>query len=295
MNAVIGCILVLVSALAFSGKAVLAKLLYRLGVDPLTVIGLRMGISLPIFAASAGFAQRRAAPLARRDFLAAMLLGGVGYYASVFLDFAGLNFISAGLERLIMFTYPTIVLLLAVVALKERLRFWQGVSLVLSYAGIALAFRAESAGHTAHAWLGAALVFGSAVSYAVYLVGATPYIRRLGAERFTALALSAACVAALVHWVLGGGRLLGLSLAVYGLSAAMALGATVLPAFTLAQGIRRIGPGAAAVIGTVGPVSTLLIAHWLLAEPLSLVQAGGTLLVLLGATVVAIDRYAGTP
>jgi drug/metabolite transporter (DMT)-like permease len=138
-----------------------------------------------------------------------------------------------------------------------------------------------------HALLGAALVFASAITYAAYLVRGTRYIRRLGSERFTALALSAACIATLIHFGLTGESLVGHPASVYGLGFAMAMIATVLPAFALAEGIRRIGPNAAAILGTIGPVSTLFLARWFLAEPISAMQLLGTALVLLGATLVA--------
>jgi drug/metabolite transporter (DMT)-like permease len=287
--------LVVLSSIAFSGKAVMAKLLYRQGVDPITVLALRMGFSLPLVAVAAWWTGRSAPPLARRDLGAALLLGGVAYYLSALGDFLGLRFISAGLERLILFTYPTLVVLLSSVVLRERIGRWQLVSLVVTYAGVTLVFRAESS-HVAAApsgqlWLGSALVFGSAVTYASYLVGSTRYIRRLSAERFTSLTLSAAAVTTLLHFAATARPLLGYSSSVYGLGAAMALVATVLPAFALAEGIRRIGPSASAILGTIGPVSTLFLAHSFLGEPILPMQLVGTALVLVGATVVA--RSAG--
>ncbi|MGC4088436.1 MAG: DMT family transporter [Polyangiaceae bacterium] len=283
----IGYALVLVSAVAFSGKAVLAKLMYRDGVDPLSVIALRMAFSLPVFALSAWRNERRAPRLTARDALAITLLGGVGYYASVYGDFAGLAHISAGLERLLMFTYPTLVLLMSAAAFKQPIQRFQVLCLLITYAGIALAVSAELEPSQGNLWLGSALVFASAFCYAAYLVGGTSYIDRLGARRFTSLSLSAACLAALVHFAFSGRTLLGLGARAYALSAAMALFATVLPAFALSTGIRRIGPSPAAVIGTIGPVATLFMAHWLLGEGLGPLQLAGALLVVVGATLVA--------
>lgn len=287
-GAVVGALLVVLSAVGFSGKAVLAKVLYRMGVDPLSVIALRMGFSLPVFVVVALHTERRSPRLRRSDLGAVLALGGVGYYASVYGDFAGLEHISAGLERLVMFTYPTLVVVMAALAYKQRISRVQLGCLLLTYAGIALAFRAEAPRPSRALVLGAALVFASAFSYAAYLVVGTKYIHRLGAQRFTSLALSAACFSALLHAALGdGAALLGFSSSVYGLALIMALASTVMPAFALSMGIRRIGPGPAAVLGTTGPVSTLFLAHGVLGEPLTLVQLAGATLVVLGATLVA--------
>lgn len=289
-SALIGSALVVLSSIAFSGKAVLAKLMYREGVDAITVLALRMGFALPLFALAAWWTGRKAPPLARRDWGAALLLGGVAYYLSSLGDFLGLRYITAGLERLILFTYPTLVVLLSGLVLRERIGRSRVVSLVVTYAGIALVFHAENSHTTApsaEVWLGAALVFGSAITYASYLVGSTRYIRRLTSERFTSLALSAAAIATLLHFAATGQPLLGHSRLVYTLGAVTAVVATVIPAFALAEGIRRIGPSPSAILGTIGPVSTLFLAHWFLGEPILPMQLLGTALVLAGATVVA--------
>ncbi|HET9930825.1 MAG TPA: DMT family transporter, partial [Polyangiaceae bacterium] len=139
-SALVGAALVVLSAVGFSGKAVLAKVLYRKGVDPLSVIALRMGFSLPVFASLALRNELRSARLSASDLLAVLSLGAVGYYASVYGDFAGLAYISAGLERLVMFTYPTLVLLMAALVHRQRISVLQVGCLVLTYAGIALAF-----------------------------------------------------------------------------------------------------------------------------------------------------------
>lgn len=287
-SASIGVGLVVLSSVAFSGKAVMAKLLYRQGADPITVLCLRMGLSLPLFLAAAWWKGTGARALSRREWVAVLILGGVIYYLSALGDFMGLCFISAGLERLILFTYPTLVVLMSSVVLGEPIGRKQVLALGVTYAGVALVFRTELGNGVRgeHALLGAGLVFASAITYAAYLVGGTRYIRRLGSERFTALALSAACTATLLHFLASGQAISGYSSSVYGMGLAMALIATVLPAFALAEGIRLIGPSAAAILGTIGPVSTLFLARWFLDEPISPIQLLGTALVLLGATLV---------
>ncbi len=285
----LGTVLVLVSSIAFSAKAVMAKLLYREGLDPETVLALRMGLSLPVFLFSAWRTERRAEPLTRNRLVAIALLGSVLYYGSALADFWGLRFVSAGLERLILFTYPSWVLLLSWLVLKDRVRGQQLLALALSYSGIALAVTGEHSEDT-HTLLGGALVLGSAVAYAAYLVGGTRYIRAIGAERFTALALSAACLAALLHFGVSHRSLPHFSPRIGVLGLAMALLSTVLPAFALAGGIRRIGPTSAAIVGTVGPVSTLGMAFLFLGEPISPTQVLGTGLVLAGVSWLTLWR-----
>lgn len=285
----VGVALVIVSSVAFSAKAVMAKLMYRYGVHPVAVLTLRMGFALPIYLASVARGQQRGPSLARRDLWGILALGIFAYYGSSLGDFLGLRFVSAGLERLILFSYPVLVVLLAAVVLGDRIRRPEIAALALTYSGIALAFRAEAHGGE-HVVLGAAIVFAAAVAYAAYLVFGTRYIRRLGTERFTSLALSGAAFAALLHFTVLRPRLLGYPAAVYGLGLGMALFATVLPTYALAAGIRRIGPGPSAVLGTVGPVSTIFLAHALLSEPLSAMQLLGTLVVLAGAVLMARDK-----
>jgi drug/metabolite transporter (DMT)-like permease len=280
-----GAAVVAVSSVAFSAKAIMAKLMYREGVEPVAVLALRMGFALPVYVAGAWFFGRGVARLSRRELGVSIGLGAVLYYGSALADFVGLRYVSAGLERLIMFSYPTLVVLMAHRFLGERVRRVDLAALLATYAGIAVAFGAESqAERTA---LGALLVFASALAYAAYLVGSTRYIRRLGAERFTSIALASASVATLLHLAIARPKVLGHAPKVYALGLLMALLATVLPTYALAAGIRRIGPGPAATVGTIGPVSTLLLAHWLLGEPLSAQQILGTCLVLAGATLVA--------
>jgi len=278
--------LVLLSAVAFSAKAVGAKLLYREGLDAVSVLTLRMGLSLPVFALSAFLNESRAARLDARAWLEIAALGAGLYYGSALTDFWGLLDVSAGLERVILFTYPTWVVIFSSMLLRERLRARQLSALIITYAGIALAFASEHVA-TPLAWRGAGWVLLSSVLYAGYLVGGTRHIRQIGAQRFTALALTFACTTTVVHFALSGRSLPTWNPRVYCLGLGMALLCTVLPTFALAAGIRRIGPSSSAILGTLGPVSTLGLAYLLLGEPIHGLQAVGTLLVLAGATWLA--------
>lgn len=284
----IGALLVVLSAVAFSTKAVIAKLAYRHSIDPIALLTLRMSFSLPFFALAAALAARRAkVSLSRRDQLKIVVLGILGYYLASVFDFMGLQYISAGLERLILFVYPTLVLLISALFLRRPVQRQKVWALLLTYAGIGLVVQAEVGSFGTNALLGGLLVFACALSYAGYLVGSGELIPRVGSLRFTALAMIVSSLAIFAHFAVSGGRISGFPLEVYGHGLLLAIVCTVLPVFLLAEGIRRIGSSSAAILGTVGPVSTLVLAHFLLDEPIGGRQLTGTLLVLVGATLVA--------
>jgi drug/metabolite transporter (DMT)-like permease len=289
-----GALLVFVSGVAFSTKAVLVKLAYRHGVDAVSLLALRFGFAAPFFALGAfggrlhaRFGPKSRAALSQRDVLSIIGLGVLGYYAASLTDFIGLRYISAGLERLILFIYPTLVVVIETWLFKARLGARKILALVITYAGIAIAFRGELGNFGSAVPRGAAWVFACALTYALYLLGAGRMVPKLGSQRFTSLALLAAAGATLVHAGVSGAKILGLPTAVYEIGFVMALLATVLPAFLLARGIALIGSGPAAIISTVGPVSTILLAYFFLQEPLSGTELAGTALVIFGATVVA--------
>lgn len=287
-DALWGALCVVGSAVAFSAKAVIAKLGYQQGADPATLLSLRMALSLPFFVVAALWTSRGRSPLPRAEVGKIVLLGVLGYYLASVLDFYGLVYISAGLERLILFVYPTLVVVMSAVAFKTPITRRTLLALALTYAGVALAVKTETESATGpNLWLGVALIFGCALSYAAYLVGSGRLIPRVGSLRFTALAMIVSTAAMLVHFAVVGGTFVGHAPGIYLCGALLALVCTVLPVFLLAEGIRRIGAGPSAIIGAVGPVSTIGLAHVLLGEPVHLLQALGTLLVLVGATVVA--------
>ncbi len=290
-NWVLGVGLVALSAVAFSAKAVMAKLAYRHGVDALTVLGLRMGFALPFYlAVLMARARREPRPLTRRELLSVVALGLLGYYLSSLFDFMGLEYITAGLERLILFVYPTLVAIFEALLFGKRLTRLQVFALGVTYAGIAVVFQSEIGFAGKDVLLGSGLVFACAITYASYLVGGGRLIPRIGAERFTALALSVSALAVLGHAAAAGRAFWGLPRPVYVLGLWLAIVATVLPTFMLAEGIRRIGPGPAAIAGMIGPVSTLVLAYVFLGEPVLPLQVLGATLVLAGATLVALGR-----
>jgi len=281
---------VLISSIAFSTKAILVKLAYRQGVDSLSLLALRFGFSAPFFGYLAfGGRLRGKLPsrLTRRDWGTVIALGVLGYYLASLSDFIGLRYISAGLERLILFVYPTLVVVIEAGLFKIRLERRQTVALLVTYAGIFLAFRGELGSFGSDVPRGAAWVFASALTYALYLIGAGQMVPKLGSQRFTALALLSATGAVLLHASLSAAKLVGLPPSAYVIGLVMALLATVLPAFLLARGIALIGSGPAAIVSTVGPVSTILLAYLVLHEAISPAEFLGTGLVLCGASLVA--------
>lgn len=286
----IGSLLVLLGALGFSSKAVLVKLAYGSSpqLDAITLMTLRMLFALPFFLLVAYWSRGRheGARLNGHDSLLIAVLGVLGFYLAGILDFSGLAHISAGLERLILFLYPTLVVLFSALYYRRPIHHRERLALLLSYAGIAVVFSSQMTGHTTRFMLGAAQVFGAAVTFALYLMFSTRVVRRVGSLRFTAYAMSVASLATLLHFA-ASHELHALILPgeVYGLALLMALLATVIPAFLLNAGIHRIGAEPAAIISSSGPVATLLLAWLLLGETLSSVQLAGTALILSGVLI----------
>lgn len=292
--------LALLGAIAFSGKAIIVKLAYRYGVDAVTLLMYRMLFGLPLFAALAWWAGRGKPALNWRDRGIVFGLGLTGYYLASFLDFAGLAYISASLERLILYLNPTLVLLIGLFVFRHPVRPAQWGALALSYGGVMLVFGHElwhrGAGRAdgaplAEIGLGAGLVLASAVSYAIYLAGSGQVVRRIGSLRLTGLATSVACLLCIGQFVLL--RPLSAALVapeVIGLSLLNTLLCTFAPVLMVMMAIERIGAAAAAQAGMIGPLSTLMMGIWLLDEPFTLWLAAGTVLVLTGVAWLSRQR-----
>jgi drug/metabolite transporter (DMT)-like permease len=278
-----GLLLAVAGSVAFSGKAIIVKLAYRHGVDAVTLVMLRMVFALPFFVLMAWWAGRGKARLSQRDWLGVVGLGFCGYYLSSFLDFWGLEFISASLERLILYLNPTIVLVLGGLLFKKRITQRQGVAMAISYSGVLLVFGHELGLAGPHAAWGALLVFLSAVSYAVYLTYSGQLVQRLGAMRLAGLATSAACFFCIVQFAwLRPMTAVQVPEVVLWLSFLNATVCTVLPVLLVMMAIERIGPGLTAQTGMVGPMSTLMMGVWILDEPFNAWIIAGTVLVLSG-------------
>lgn len=286
-----GLLLAVLGAIGFSGKAIIVKLAYRHGVDAVTLLMWRMLLALPFFLVMAWWAGRGKPVLTRRDWRDIAVLGFTGYYLASFLDFAGLAYITASLERLILYLNPTLVLLISVVFFRHKLQKRQVIAMAISYAGVVAVFAHELSFEGANTALGTALVFGSAISYAVYLALSGKVVQRLGSMRLAGLASSVACALCIAQFLL----LRPLSAAavpepVLWLSLLNATACTVAPVLMVMLAIARIGAPLSAQVGMVGPMSTLLMGVFILGEPMNLWIALGTLLVLGGVFLVGVRK-----
>ena len=278
-----GILFAVFGTLAFSGKAIIVKLAYRHGVDAVTLLMYRMLFAMPIFVFMAWWASRGRHALTLKDWLGVVGLGFSGYYLASFLDFAGLVYISASLERLILYLNPTLVMLLGLLLYKRRATLGQVVGMAVSYSGVVLVFGHEITLQGADAAWGALLVFLSAISYALYMVYSGELVRRLGAIRLVGLASTVACVFCLLQFAL----LRPLSAAwvappVIWLSLLNATVCTVLPVLMVMLAIERIGASLSAQIGMLGTMSTIVMGVLILGEPFTAWVVAGTVLVITG-------------
>jgi drug/metabolite transporter (DMT)-like permease len=288
-----GIALALAGVVTFSFRPILIKLAYAYVTDPVTLLALRMVFSLPFFVAAALWLRRDSAgavaPLTRRDLWTVVFLGFLGYYLASFLDFLGLQYISAGVGRLVLFLYPTITVLLSALFLGKRVGSRELVALVVSYAGLGLVLSRAFGSANPNLLLGALLVFGSAVSYAVYLVTSSQVVQRIGSLRFTAYATSVASVLCIAQFLLLRPlSALDLPPQVYALAAAMGVLCTVLPVFMTSEALKRIGANQVAIFGAAGPVTTIFLGWVGLEEHMTPLQIVGAVLVLGGVMLVTI-------
>ena len=298
-NLVIGYGLVLLGALGFSAKAIIVKLAYAANaeVDAITLMALRMLFALPFFLLVAVWRNKKSPslPLDKKQWGEVIVLGLMGYYIASYLDFIGLQYISAGLERVIIFLYPTFVVLFSALVYRRRITARVGIALGLSYIGTMLVFIEQLTIASSALLLGSGFVLSSAIIFSWFVMGSGVMTQRIGSARFTAYTMTVACFATLVHFaclhVAAFTKLPSLPYAgwerVYSLALIMAVFSTVLPAFFMNAGIRRIGAGSASIISTTGPIATLVLAYLFLGEAITPVQLAGTFFVLAGVYVVS--------
>jgi drug/metabolite transporter (DMT)-like permease len=289
----VGSVMVFVAAICFSAKAIMIKLAFNYQIDPLSLLFLRMVFSLPFFIIIPVLLNTKAPQQVPQpaDYLKLVILGILGYYASSMLDFMGLQYVTAGLERLILFIYPTIVAILMLVLFKKSIGTKGIIALVLSYAGILLVFLNDHLVQQPGVYKGALLIFASACTYAVYLVGSSRLIPKFGSVRFTAYVMIVSCASVIVHFLfVESASILAHPMPVYVLSVAIALISTVLPTFMISEGIKRVGAGKAAIIGSIGPVATIILGYFILHEPVTVNEILGTGLVLTGVLLVSAGK-----
>ncbi|MCE2857095.1 MAG: DMT family transporter [Comamonadaceae bacterium] len=278
-----GLLLAAAGSIAFSGKAIIVKLAYRHGVDAITLVMFRMLFAVPFFIAMAWWAGRGKPALTRADWWGVLGLGFSGYYISSFLDFLGLQYISASLERLILYLNPTLVLILGWVLYKRKITSRQAVAMAVSYSGVLLVFGHEVSLEGENVSLGALLVLGSAITYAIYLSYSGQLVQRLGSLRLAGLATTVACFFCILQFVLlKPMSALNVAPEVIWLSMLNATACTVLPVLMVMMAIERIGPGLTSQIGMIGPMSTLTMGAFWLNETFNMWILTGTALVLGG-------------
>jgi drug/metabolite transporter (DMT)-like permease len=293
-----GFLITLVGAILFSTKAIIVKLAFgATHTDALTLLTLRMVFALPFYAAVALLVsgQKTNVRMTRPQWGAVLVLGILGYYVSSLLDFMGLQYVSAGLERLILFLYPSFVVFLNAVFFKQRITTVQKWALLLTYLGIAIAYVGELVIDTSNkgVYIGSFLVFLCAITYSMYIAGSGKLIPVVGANKFTAYAMLAATAGIFVHFALvGQGELLVASRSLWGYGLGLAVFSTVLPSFLISQGLKRIGANNVAIVSGIGPISTIAQAHFFLREPIFMAQIGGTVLVVLGVLLLSWKRSA---
>lgn len=295
-TALTGGLLVLLGAVFYSSKAIIVKLAYHWPVDAISLLALRMLFALPFYLLIAVIRRRPARtgpPPDRWAYLSLIAVGLTGYYLASLFDFKGLAYVSASLERLILFSYPSLVLLLSALLWRRPILPRQGVAVGLTYLGIAVVMGQDWAGASGVGiWQGGLWVFLAALAYALYLMGSERLLPRFGTVAFTAWSMIAASVGVFLHtWLTGQWPgLWDLAWPVYGYAFLMAVVATLIPSFLIAAGLQRIGSGNAAIIGSIGPVSTILLAYVFLDEVLSPGQWLGTGFVLLGVGMITVRR-----
>lgn len=287
--------MVVVAAIAFSGKAVIIKLAYRHGVDAVTLLALRMIFAAPLFALLAWWALRGPGvqPLAPADLRNVLALGLVGYYLASYFDFLGLQYITAALERLLLFIHPTFVLLIAAALFKRRITRRDVLAVALSYLGIGLVFGNDVLTQPGNVVLGSFWVLMSALFYAIYLIGSGRLVHRVGSIRFACYAGLASCAGIVVHYLIvtaDPARILSQPAPVYWLALLMAVVSTVLPIVLTSEGIRRVGASHASIIASVGPIATIFLGFAFLGEAITAIQLAGAGLVLAGVLAISVRK-----
>ncbi|MEP7164631.1 MAG: DMT family transporter [Ferruginibacter sp.] len=286
-NYTLGFIITFIGAILFSTKAIFVKLAFtNTDVDAVSLLALRMLFSVPFYISIALFYSRKAGNVkfSSREWVKIIFLGLIGYYLSSLFDFIGLQYVSAGLERLILFLYPTFAILLNAAIFKKKINGVQKLALLLTYAGIGIAYFGELKleATNPHFFLGTFFIFLCALTFSIYLVGSGRLIPMVGATKFTAYTMTAAAVAVLTHYFVAGNTIHHFSGPVLGYGVMLAVIATVIPTFFISNGLKKIGSNNVAIISSIGPVSTILQAHFVLGEKLILAQVIGTALVIAG-------------
>ena len=289
----IGAALVVIGSVLFAGKAVLVRYNYiHFKVDTVPLLALRMLFSAPFYAVILYFQNRKQSEVPKltgKEWLWMLAIGLVGYYLASFFDFWGLKYITASVERLILFIYPTLVVIISAIFLKKPIYKIQYIALIITYLGVAISFIPDlQIGLQKDLIIGSTLVFLSSLTYALYLIGSGEMIPKIGSLRFTCYAMLISTVMVILHYFVSvGGNLFAYQSGVYWLSIVMAVFTTVIPSFLISDGIKRIGSGNASIIGSIGPIATIIMANIFLGEIINSWQIIGTFVVLGGVLMIS--------
>jgi drug/metabolite transporter (DMT)-like permease len=288
-----GVLLGILGVVLFSSKSVMVKLAYNYKVDAITMLLLRMLFSFPFYVVIAFLYrnENKEVKNTRKDYYWVVFFGVVGYYLASFFDFVGLTYIKASLERIILFVYPTIVILLNRLFFKQPITKIQTLAIFLSYLGIVFAFSDEVDISGSNVYLGGFFVLLSAITYASYLVGSGWLIPKFGVVRFTAYAMLVSCVCVFIHFsIISDTDLFTLPWQVYGLGFLIAIFATVIPSFLVSTSIKIISSSNFAIVAGIGPISTIILAYFFLNENLTLFQFAGAILVIVGIVITSLKK-----
>ena len=294
-NALVGVLCVLLATLGLSLKAIFIKLIYlqNPGIDAISILALRFIVALPLFLLLLYFVPATTANISfnKHHFVVFLLLGTVGFYLSAILDFSALAYIPASLERLILFLYPTFVVIIILFIRPGEITRLLILALMICYLGVAAVFYEQSLAFTPGLIKGSLLVLAAAIIFATYTVSSVKYIKHFGAIRFTAYAMIASTIATLVHVItVHGVDFLMQSFSTYVLIVPMAIFSTVMPLILMAEGVKRVGASRASIMSTTGPVITITLAVILLDEAFGSMQAVGGVMIVLGVYFVAKSK-----
>lgn len=291
-NKGLGILYGILGVVLFSSKAVMVKLAYRYNVDTLDLLVFRMLFSLPFYIIILFLIRKKSAKpqIETKDYAWLFLFGFVGYYLASYFDFLGLNYIKAGLERIILFVYPTIVVFLSWLIFKQKITRVQFIAIAITYIGVLITFWDELDVSGNEVLWGGFLVLLSAITYASYLVGSGWLIPKFGVLRFTCYAMIVSTICIVVHYLVSGnGNFMDYPWPVYVYGLTMAIFATLIPSFLVSAAIERLGASNFSILGSLGPISTILLAFVFLNEKLTYWQLVGMMVVIFGVTYLSIQ------
>ncbi|WP_027136791.1 DMT family transporter [Gaetbulibacter saemankumensis] len=291
---VYGVLLAVLGIILFSSKAVMVKLAYNYNIDALSVLLLRMLFSFPFYVVVALWYRKRPnnASVGQKDYIWLFLFGFLGYYLSSYFDFMGLVYLKASLERIILFLYPTIVLLFNRFFLKKPISRLQILAIAITYFGVVITFWGEVVVSGSKTYLGGLFILLCAISYAAYISGTGWLVPKFGVAKFTSYVMIVSCLCVFVHFgIMSEASILGYPWQVYLLGFLIAIFATVIPSYLVSEAIKRINSSNFAVVAGIGPISTIILAAIFLNEHLTVMQLLGAIIVIVGIFLVSYKKH----